>query len=85
MSRTIKDKPLNLLVKEDLSKKRRSFMPWGYLYVRNEPGWWKLMMTTKRKRTQFKGFKHKVLKTAKEDLDLLDILNIWCKPHVYYW
>lgn len=80
MSRTIKDKPRHYIPENKL-KKKRFFHPKEY--YTSEPGWWKRMITTLKKRSYFKSIRTKILNST--DLEELDIINIWNKPHVYYW
>jgi len=41
------------------------------------------MITTLKKRSYFKSIRTKILNST--DLEELDIVNIWNKPHEYYW
>lgn len=81
MSRTIKDKPYKCFKETNLKKKK--YYPKFYGDFGVEPGWFKRMFTTRRKRSYFYRFKSKIL--ISKDLDLIDPINLWNKPHVYYW
>lgn len=84
MSRTIKDKPYRLIV-EINNKKKRFFLPEKYHWYSNEPRWWKHMLTTKKRRSEFKNKVTMIIYSDKDSLELFDISLVWDKPHVYYW
>lgn len=84
MSRTIKDIPDRLIV-VNLTKKKRHFLPIHYKWYSNEPRWWRHMLTTKKRRAEFKNNITNIIYADKETLELCDISLIWSKPHVYYW
>lgn len=82
MSRTLKDRPL-IYSKLDSRKKKRHFISKAYCGLWREPGLHKRLTTTIKRRNYFANFKAKITRSL--DLELLDPINIWNKPHVYYW
>lgn len=66
---------------ENKLKKKRFFHPKEY--YTSEPGWWKRLTTTLKRRSYFKSIKSTIL--TSENLEDLDIINIWNKPREYYW
>lgn len=89
MSRTIKDKPTDLLYGERWTAKDKPKVPKykdvDYHWVGNTPSWWNHLYHTKPQRAKATVWEHEVVKRSVDDLDDLDLPNVSNKPHKYYW
>lgn len=89
MSRTIKDKPTDLLYGEWWSSgdkpKAPKYKDIEYHWLSTTPSWWNHLYHTKPRRAKATVWEHEVVKTKVDDLEDVDPPNVSNKPHKYYW
>ena len=89
MSRTIKDKPKDLLYGDYWNTgdkpKVPKFKDSEWHWVQSTPSWWNHLYHTKPIRARCTIWEHDVVKASVDELDDIDPPNISNKPHRYYW
>lgn len=89
MSRTIKDKPKDLLYGDWWNTKDKPKVPkfkdTKWHWVQSTPSWWNHLYHTKPIRARCTIWEHHIVKAKVDELDDIDPPNVSNKPHKYYF